>query len=187
MKNPPESRAREITNAYHLKFRQLDRLFASDVVGDGDNDVVGPFEAAQSRFYRGQVIPICAGWFREIGEDFEKIIKVLAREAVSGDDGMSISPLVNTDRKGGAYPIMLQQFRRAIGVAIVRGNAQHKLARLHYVRATAEEAEATCKAHHSNNKWIPSQQGRVSWFSEHTPEGYGTFEQFRNGYDFCVH
>ena len=46
-----------------------------------------------------------------IGEDFEKTVKLLAREAASGDVGMSISPLVNTDRKGGAYPIMLQQFR----------------------------------------------------------------------------
>ena len=33
----------------------------------------------------------------------EKIIKLLAREATSGDDGMSISPLVNTDRKGISY------------------------------------------------------------------------------------
>ena len=29
---------------------------------------------------------------------------------------------------------MLQQFKRAIGVAIVRGNANHKLGRMHYVR-----------------------------------------------------
>jgi hypothetical protein len=53
---------------------------------------------------------------------------------------MTISPLVNTDRKGGAYAIMLQQFRRAIGVGIVWGQAKHKLARLHYVRETAAEA-----------------------------------------------
>ena len=77
--------------------------------------IVGPFEASQNRFYWGQVIPICAGWFGEIGEDFTKIIRLLAREAASGDDGLTISPLVNTDRKGGgAFPIMLQQFRRAI-------------------------------------------------------------------------
>ena len=35
---------------------------------------------------------------------------------------------------------MLQQFRRAIAVSIVRGQAKHKLARLHYVRETAAEA-----------------------------------------------
>ena len=99
---------------------------------------------------------------------------------------MTISPLINSDRKGGALPIMLQQFRRAIGVAIIQGQANHKLARLHYVRATREEAAATCRANHSNNKWRPGQSSRASWFSEHIPEGYDTFEQFRNGYDFSM-
>ena len=45
-----------------------------------------------------------------------------------------------SDRKGGAFPIMLQQFRRAISVAIVRGNAELRRGRLHYVRPTKEEA-----------------------------------------------
>jgi hypothetical protein len=65
---------------------------------------------------------------------------MLAREAAAGDAGMRMSPLVNSDRKGGAYQIMLQQFRGAIGVAIVRGNAEHKLGCLHYVRESMEEA-----------------------------------------------
>ena len=184
---PPDRRAREITNSYSRKFKKLDRLFAADIVGDGTGDIIGPFEQSQNRFWRGQVIPVCAGWFGEINKDFEKIIQRLAREAASSDDGLKISPLVNTDRKGGAYPIMLQQFKRAIGVAIVRGNAKHKLARLHYVRATAAEAAYTCRTNHSDKKWNPRQAGRASWFSQHVPEGYGTFEQFRNGYDFSVH
>ena len=96
-------------------------------------------------------MPLVTGWFGEIGEDFEKVIQKLAREAAAGDDGMTISPLVNLDRKGGAYPIMPQQFRRGIIVAIAHGNAEHKMTRLHYVRATAEEAKATCNGHHSNN------------------------------------
>ena len=29
-----------------------------------------------------------------------------ARTAAAGEDGMNISPLVNTDRRGGAFPIM---------------------------------------------------------------------------------
>ena len=97
-----------------------------------------------------------------------------------------ISPLVNNDRKGGAFPIMLHQFKRALGVAIVRGNAQHKLSRLHYVRATPEEAADACSANHSSNRWESHRHGRSNWFSQHTPDGYGTYEQFRNGYDHCV-
>ena len=41
------------------KIQKLDNKFASEIVGD-DNEIVGPFEAAaQQRFYRGQVIPLC--------------------------------------------------------------------------------------------------------------------------------
>ena len=43
------------------KFKNLDKKFAGDVVGDGNGDIVGPFEASQGRFYRGQVIPLCVG------------------------------------------------------------------------------------------------------------------------------
>ena len=183
---PADRKAKWVVSDYDKRFKKLDVLFASDVVGDGRGGIVGPFEAAQRRFYRGQVIPLIFGAFGDINEDADKIIRRLAREAASGDDGMTISPLVNTDRKGGAYPIMLQQFRRIVGVGIVRGQAKHKLARLHYVRETAAEAAAVCKSHHSDNRWKPSQNGRASWYSQHVPEGYGTFEQFRNGYDFRV-
>ena len=100
---------------------------------------------------------------------------------------MTISSLVNTDRKGGTFPIMLKQFRRAIGFAIVRGNANLKLAHLHYVRAIAEEAAATYGASYSNNKWRMGQNIGASWFTEHSPEEYGAFKQFRNGYEFSMH
>ena len=61
-----------------------------------------------------QVIPIVSGWFGKINEDVDKVIKVVAWQAAAGEDGMATSPSANTDRKGGAYLIMLQQFRRAI-------------------------------------------------------------------------
>ena len=72
---------------------------------------MGPFQAALGHFFWGQVIPICAGWFSKINEDFDRFIKRLAHAAATGDHGLQISPLVNNDRKGGVFPIMLQQFR----------------------------------------------------------------------------
>jgi len=94
------------------------------LVGEGTCDIVDSFKAAQAHFYRGQVIPLCTGWFGEINEDFEKIIKILAREAAAGDDGLGISQLTNSDiKKGEAYTIMLNQFRRATGCKIIRGQA----------------------------------------------------------------
>ncbi len=145
---------------------------------------MGPFEAAKKRFFKGTVIPICAGWIGEVNKDYKTLISMLAWEAAAGDNGMRIFPLVNLDRKGGAYQIMLQQFRRAIGVAIVQGNAKHKLGPLHYVRESMEEAANASTAYHSTNKWNPSHNGHTGWYNAHTPNGYQTYLQFRNGF-FC--
>ena len=78
-------------------------------------------------------------------------LKRLHGEAASSDEGLTISPLVNTDRKGGAYSIMLQQFRRAIAVTAANGHSQHILQRLHYVRGTEQEARDACRSHHSDD------------------------------------
>ena len=82
--------------------------------------------------------------------------------------------------------IMRQQFRRAIGVAIVRGNAKLKLSRLNYVRALAAEAFQVCEANHSEKGWQPHGQRLPSWFAAHVPDGHGTFEQFINGRDYVM-
>ena len=71
---------------------------------------MGLFEAAQQQFLKGQVIPLCAGWFGEVGRDFDKTVGILARVAAASDNWMSVSPLHNLDRKGGAAMIMRQQF-----------------------------------------------------------------------------
>ena len=49
-----------------------------------------------------------------------------------------------------------------MAIAIVRGNVNHKLGRLHYVRGTAEEAAHTCKTNHSNYRYRPSQRGDLA-------------------------
>ena len=46
-------------------------------MGDGTNNAVGSYQAAQCIFYCGQVIPLCVGRFEEIDEDFEKLVKLL--------------------------------------------------------------------------------------------------------------
>ena len=88
---------------------------------------------------------------------------MLAREVAAGEDGITISLLVNTDRKGGAFPIMLQQFRRVIRVAIVRGNVHDKLGRLHYVQGTKEELANTCRTNNIDYQYKSSQKGGSSW------------------------
>jgi hypothetical protein len=49
-----------------------------DIVGNGSNGIVIPFEAILGRFYQKQIIVFCAGAFVEINEDGKKLIKRLA-------------------------------------------------------------------------------------------------------------
>ena len=176
---PPNRRADRIVNEYKAKLRRIDENFAPEVVGSGGEGVMGPFETSLSRFYRRQVIPLVAGWFGEIGRDFEKTLVVLAKEAAASDFGRTLSPLANTEKKGGAFPMLLQQFRRAIAVSIVRGNAALKMSRLHYVRGTPQEAKQTHQANMSKNKYRPGKRS-YSWYSEHAAPGYDSFQQFKN-------
>ena len=46
---------------------------------------------------------------------------------------------------------MWQQFKRVMGVVVIRGNAMHKLGRLHYVRGMAAEAKVAVTTNPSNN------------------------------------
>ena len=114
------------------------------------------------------------------------MVKVLARNAVNADDSLSVSPLVNTDRKGGAFAIMLQQFKRDLNVSLVRGMALHKLGRVHYVRWTAGEAWNAANANHAKGRWHPGERSYGGWFSEHVPEGYQAWDQFRNGHNYNI-
>ena len=64
---------------------------------------------------------------------------------------------------------------------ITTGNANLKLARLHYVRETAREAAEVCKANHSENGWKRGRPGGNGWFSTNIADGYETYQQFVNG------
>jgi hypothetical protein len=81
----------------------------------------------------------------------------------------------------------LQQFRRAAGVAIVRGNAKHKLGSLHYVSESAKAATNASAARHSADKWNPSHNGHASRYNVHAPNGYETYLRFRNGFFLGLH
>jgi hypothetical protein len=48
-------------------------------IGNGTSEVVGPFEAAKKRFFKGTVIPICTGWFGEVNKDYDSLISTLAQ------------------------------------------------------------------------------------------------------------
>ena len=102
--NPADRHAKDIKNEYVSKFRNLDNVFAADVVGDVMGAIEGPFERAQRCFHTKQLIPLCAGWFGKVNKGMVIVLKELARLTTAGDLGISISPLSNTDKKGGRVP-----------------------------------------------------------------------------------
>jgi hypothetical protein len=68
-------------------------------VGDGNYNVIGPFENRLSQFHGKTIIPLCSGVFGEVNknEDIDKVTQCLAREAASTEEGLTISPLVNME------------------------------------------------------------------------------------------
>lgn len=56
------------------------------------------------------LIVFCAGAFAEINENSEKLNKTFGKDSGGGECWAYYSPLLYTDRKGGALRIMLQQF-----------------------------------------------------------------------------
>ena len=107
------------------------------------------------------MVPLVAGPNGQINEDFSKCIATWAGHAAANKTGLAVSPLGNTDKKGGAFPILLQQFRRAISVTVVRGMAEHKLRRIHYLRPSREAAKHAAESNHSKNRYKPSERGRA--------------------------
>jgi hypothetical protein len=184
--NQADRRAQRARTSYKAKFGKLDRTFASDAPGFGQEGHRGPFSRTQDGFWRHGVIPLVVGAFGESSTGLMKLVKMWARHAASGDLGAAISPLANTDRKGGAFPIMHQQFLRAIGVMTATGNAALKLNRIHYLRPTQQEAAQAANTNHSKYRSNHFTQRGAHWYQRHAHEGYGGFQQFQNGYDSYV-
>ncbi|EJK53201.1 hypothetical protein THAOC_27416 [Thalassiosira oceanica] len=90
---------------YRKRTLDLDRAHAPEVVGDGTNGQVGPFEEAllDNSTLATHVFPILAGAFGEVNEDASKLVTNLARLTAKTDFGKSMSPLV-TATAGKAVP-----------------------------------------------------------------------------------
>ncbi|EJK68177.1 hypothetical protein THAOC_10667 [Thalassiosira oceanica] len=91
---------RQAVRSYRRRAAGLDQKYAQEVVGDGTNGQVGPFETALGEFYTGNVLPVAVGAFSEVNEDASKLITRLARLTAKTDFGKSMSPLVSHSRKG---------------------------------------------------------------------------------------
>ncbi|EJK51060.1 hypothetical protein THAOC_29805, partial [Thalassiosira oceanica] len=56
--SPVNLRATQAVRSYRRRAAGLDQKYAQEVVGDGTNGQVGPFETALGEFYTGNVLPV---------------------------------------------------------------------------------------------------------------------------------
>ena len=96
----------------------MDKKYAPETVGDGTNGVTGPFERSLDWIATKNVVPLVIGWYGEIKEGLNKLLMKLAQIASNGPEAQGMSPLDNSDRRGGAYPIILQRMRRGLACLI---------------------------------------------------------------------
>ena len=177
-----DTRATKVRREYTQKARSLDHQFAPDLTMDPTDTSVrrtGPFERAMSTFVSGGPIPCVVGAFGETNAETDALLRTLALHAASTQDGLSISPHSNLHHRHGAYPILLQQFRRALGLAAVRSHAELKLRRLHFIRPTPEEASAAAQRHHRDcPRTDRFSATSPHWFSNNVGDQYHAFHQF---------
>ncbi|EJK62931.1 hypothetical protein THAOC_16440 [Thalassiosira oceanica] len=65
---PADLRNNQVKRNYKRRAAGLDQKYAPEVVRDGTNGQVGPFEMALGEFYTGNVFPIVVGAFGEHGK-----------------------------------------------------------------------------------------------------------------------
>ena len=103
---PVNQHATKVKRDFKRRAASLDQIHAPEVVGDGTNGQVGPFEAALGTVHTRNAFPIVVGSVDDVNEeDASKLITKLARLTTKTDCGKSMSPLVSHSRKGGAFLI----------------------------------------------------------------------------------
>ena len=137
-------------------------------------------------FTSNGVVPLCAGPCVEINKDFNKTIRSLVRYAESKKVGNEISSLASSNRRGGSFSIILEQFRQVVTTAIAWRNTRIKHSQIYYVQRTVEakETDNIAKSNHSDNRYNTN-LGRGAWEYEWIDVWLGdrTIEELEHGED----
>lgn len=158
----------------YKKIWWLDCIFATDVVGNGDDDVMGPFEVDKHQFYKSQVIPLFDGWIGEIMRNFWKLspfFPILQHLLMMGYPSTHYWILIW--KKGNSLSSSNILGEQSVWL---RGHVVHKMSRSHYVQETVEETANVERTHHSDNcndSWACK---NYAWNEKFMPMGYNTFQ-----------
>ena len=171
-----KKRVRSTRLSYLNRAKQLDEKLAA-----GDDSK--PFATAlTSQFHSGGVIPLVFGTYAEANKETHELIKFCARTAAAHEHNARISPEDLDSSRGSPFQLLLNQFRKAVGVLCIRNVVEEKLRRIMYIRPTKEGAKAA--ANTSNRRNNARTRHGPSWYNNfRNNETFDAFYAFSSKYD----
>ena len=112
--------------SYLNRAKQLDEKLA---LGDDSK----PFATAiTSQFHSGGVIPLVFRTYAEANKETHELIKFYARTAAAHDNNARLSHEDLDSSRGSPFQLLLNQFRKAVGVLCIWNVVEEKLRRIMY-------------------------------------------------------
>jgi hypothetical protein len=122
------------------------------------------------------------GTYAEANKETHQLIKFCARTAASKEHNARISPEDLDSSRGSPFQLLLNQFRKAVGVLCIRNVVEEKLRRIMYIRPTKEGAKAA--ANTSNRRNNARTRHGPSWYNNfRNNKTFDDFYAFSSKYD----
>ena len=115
-------------------------------------DDLKPFATAlTSQFHSGGVMPLVFGTYAEANKESHELIKLCARTAAAHEHNARLSPEDLDSSRGSPFQLLLNQFRKAVGVLCIQNVVEEKLRRIMYICPMKEGAKAAAKTSNRRN------------------------------------
>ena len=183
--NAVEERASKVVPEYIKRAHTCDTKYASEAMRSNPS-TPGPFENAIRSFATGGPIPLIVGGFSEVNTNVIKVLTHAAKFHSTSPEGLLLSPERSTTGSHGSFSLLKSLFRRIIGCAAARANADLKLRRKHYVRSTLQGAIQAAQYYSTRSSYTTSN----SWYAQNDPNTrsqFAAFYDFRSSYKDFLH
>ena len=163
-----KTRVRSTRLSYLNRAKQLDEKLAP-------GDDLKPFATAiASQFHSGGVIPLVFGTYAEANKETHELIKFCTRTAAVHENNARLSPEDLDLSRGSPFQLLLNQFRKAVGVLYIWKVVEEKLRHIMYIRPSKEGAKAV--ANTSNRRNNAQTRHGPSWYNNF--RNHKTFDAF---------
>ena len=162
--------------SYLNRAKQLDVKFAPN------NDLKLFTTAITSQFYSGGVVPLVFGTYAEANKETHELIKFCAQTAAAHEHNARLSPEDLDSLRGSPFQLLLNQFRKVVGVLCIRNVVEEKLQRIMYIRPTKEGAKAAANTSNRRNN-TRTRHGQSWYINFRSNKTFDAFYAFSSKYD----